>query len=623
MLTRLHIAHRLLAFVVAWTPLAATGQSVADELHVVMVGDTDDETLGPSCANDLALLTKVLSEAFSNADSGFQNRWSLTQLSGDEASPAAVLKAIEAVDCGSDDGLFFFYSGHGGLDNTKGHFLAMNRGDLLRSDLRRALLEKTARLTVIITDSCSNTATFEPPARNAPAKWAPFRDLFFRQTGMVDLQSSGKGVFSWGGENGLFSAIFTRHLCEPMTTIDRDGDGRAEWDEFFAAVQQETLDTFIAARDESPEGHEMRTVAPQVPFAFNLPTVSPSPNVILTQPSQGDRDVTDLAFSPDGATILTGDNGGWLRLWDASTGTALRVFENPSQRVEEVSITADGHLGLSNELFRTPAGAAEDKVETVTRVWNLVSGKEERRKQDSLKETWLVRDGQVTRQIRGACQEYHFWTTESDEPESGRLIRLASRMPNRYHQLGFVYDGKTGNLISAERCHKLKNCRIVSTHVTTGRERINRLETDGPPFCAAFSEDGTIIALATTNEYSEDEESGYLNRPRGPWLIEVWDLDKGERIRVFEGMARSSSPHLALSSDGQLLAVGYSGTSGGDDWESYPIAADLRVYDVTAGRERLSIGDRWPGRLLRQVRVLPNRRLAAALGSEVRIYMIP
>ncbi len=52
--------------------------------------------------------------------------------------------------------------------------------------------------------------------------------------------------------------------------------------------------------------------------------------------------VTSVAFSPDGARVLSGSDDKTVKLWDAATGALLRTFEGHTGYVTSVAFSPDG-----------------------------------------------------------------------------------------------------------------------------------------------------------------------------------------------------------------------------------------------------------------------------------------
>jgi WD40 repeat protein len=72
--------------------------------------------------------------------------------------------------------------------------------------------------------------------------------------------------------------------------------------------------------------------------------------------------VRSVAFSPDGSTIASGSSDNTVRLWEVSSGCALRFLRGHRSAITGVAFHPDG---------RTLASASEDGT---VRLWNVASG---------------------------------------------------------------------------------------------------------------------------------------------------------------------------------------------------------------------------------------------------------
>ncbi len=76
----------------------------------------------------------------------------------------------------------------------------------------------------------------------------------------------------------------------------------------------------------------------------------------------GSGPVDTVAFSPDGKTLVTGDNDGTIRLWDAATGRQIRSLPNSAE--EPAAFSPDGKTLATGDLSGPPA------------LWNIATGQQ-------------------------------------------------------------------------------------------------------------------------------------------------------------------------------------------------------------------------------------------------------
>lgn len=138
-----------------------------------------------------------------------------------------MLEGIRKCPVESDDALVVFWAGHGAFKNGE-HCLAANGSLIERSRLLDAMKSRGARLTVLITDCCSdyreatefqNRKEFPPSAQTlyGSAGITPlFDNLFFQSRGVVDVCAAIEGSKAF---------TYSRSVRIPGSNEDRDVSG--------------------------------------------------------------------------------------------------------------------------------------------------------------------------------------------------------------------------------------------------------------------------------------------------------------------------------------------------------------------------------------------------------------
>ncbi len=220
--------------------LVCNSSTAADpKVYALLVFDTHADNIGDDTKIDRDNLTRVLFKSFDQ--DGRRHRLEMRVLEGSNVTPDNILKYYRDIQSTKEDTFFFYYSGHGGTDPIRGHYLAMAYGDLFRSDLRGALNYQDSRRDIIITDCCANspdTRDIDPLTVGEEANWEVAKDLFFTGSGLVDLNAAEPGGFSYTNSSvgGYFTSAFTYEICQDRSDLDNNGDGRVTWPEFFGNV---------------------------------------------------------------------------------------------------------------------------------------------------------------------------------------------------------------------------------------------------------------------------------------------------------------------------------------------------------------------------------------------------
>jgi hypothetical protein len=259
----------------------AFGATSANRVRILLVADTNGTAAQMhGFGQDRVNLEKALRAAMQ--DQNLAERYTLDVLEGVDATPAKVLAHYRTLQTEPGDVLFFYYSGHGGTDQTHGHYLAMAAGNLYRTQIRAAMLAHNPRLLVLLTDCCadfgpgipSESGTTQPEqeiklvrlAQDAPKparQGALVRQMLFQQKGVVDVNACqpGKASDSKYYRGGFFTFTMIRLLSAHPHQFGVKQGGVVRWHTFFVVLQNETLrDVTAAAR------------AHQVPVAFAVTT---------------------------------------------------------------------------------------------------------------------------------------------------------------------------------------------------------------------------------------------------------------------------------------------------------------------------------------------------------------
>lgn len=438
-----------------------------------------------------------------------------------------------------------------------------------------------------------------------------------RRSGWIylwDLQS-GKELWVIKEAHGdeVTSLVFTpdgkRLISGGVKTDWREGSGTMVsqiriWDvatsKRLEELTGETGQVWVAI---SPDGKSLASTHHQQTRIWDLASAKPVHS--LTGNASSFPMDQKAVFSPDGTVLATFNHTGFARLWDVSTGKALR--EQPdvfARAIDRLAFSGDGkHLLAASEtgsrarlwdaatgklLARTAYGrdvialsddgqtAAtaryrwESEKRTMTgllRTWDAMTGtmRQEIGVRDPITAARFSFDGKLlaaaTYDLRGADSGSPFSRNEPIDNSPTRNATIHLFHPATGEETGVLSTGGTGKILAmafsadnqslwcAAEDMTLRRWDVATTREQAGLKIAGYVEKDRNafqgecPLSVVFSRDGTTAATS------------YL----GDNQLFVWDLAAGKRTTVIRipiapGRGLPMRTFLALSPDGRRLA---------------------------------------------------------------------
>jgi WD40 repeat protein len=286
--------------------------------------------------------------------------------------------------------------------------------------------------------------------------------------------------------------------------------------------------------------------------------------------------VPNVTLSPDGARLASGSADGTVRLWDAASGEQLRTFKGHTERFVSAAFSADGKRIVSES-----AGLDQQFKEVVgeVKVWDVETGQELYTlhghtsavlSPDGLRlastdghqvKLWHMANGQELRNLQGPAQSV---SPAAFSPDGTRLATTVD------HKTIKLWDSTSGQELRTLEGHTDRIWRVV------------------------FSPDGARLASA-----SEDK------------TVKLWDTASGQELRTFKGHT-DRVRSVAFSWDGWRLAAG------DDDgtvvlWDARPLTSE-----VSAEREAAALVAFHFNQPLSKMDVIETLQQNKAISEEVR-----
>jgi WD40 repeat protein len=272
--------------------------------------------------------------------------------------------------------------------------------------------------------------------------------------------------------------------------------------------------------------------------------------------------VTSVAFSPDGARVLSGSGDKTIKLWDAATGALIRTFEGHVGPVTSVAFSPDGARVVSGShdnalklwdaatgvLIRTFEGHS-DQVASVAFSpdgAHVLSGSH-----DKTLKLWHAATGRLIRTLpmRNSEGSPEMVTSVLFSPDGARA--LAAGM---YGTLKLL-DAATGDLIrtfeeglsgSREVALSTDGARVLSGSFEGA---LQLWETATGKLVLTFRGHGAAVASVGFSPDGASVVSGSVYS-----ALKLWDASTGQLLRSFQDSDNVSS--MAFSPDGKRLLSG-------------------------------------------------------------------
>ncbi|WP_313935965.1 DUF4082 domain-containing protein [Anabaena azotica] len=213
-----------------------------------------------------------------------------------------------------------------------------------------------------------------------------------------------------------------------------------------------------------------------------------------TKLSETTRQVSAIAFSPDGTTVADGIEDGQIALVDINKG--------------KLSKTLPGHSSRVTGLVFSPNGKTLNSVgrDTVLRSWDIATGKQTLRLQGPENPPRTIAISQNGQMIATAGEDpkVHLWDVSTE-----KLIHVLSGHKNFVNGIAFNRNGKI--LASGD-----DNGLLILWDTTTGKALRSIQGHMAAVTDVAFSTDGKTLASVSQDQTAR-----------------LWNVDTGEPVQVF------------------------------------------------------------------------------------------
>ena len=340
-----------------WTGvLAPVWGQAAPDLQVILVGDTQDASIGAGCLVDLQNMESLLRDAPKGKT---VNVAIFSQKHKNNFAQDLVAQHLLTMPLGKHTGVIFYFTGHGSYSTQSGHLMSIpptvgQANDRFANEQIAKLLaarKVNFRQLIIISDSCApnvdarkaNRRGKGPNAKRSQKRQPYDLDvvqmLFYDAQCVVSINGCSEHQYAWGPANigGIFTVGFLDALARhrknnlPGDRAHGNGAGFLTWREFFPEVVASTENTYQSFLNQlrndgakAPHGPDDNPQTKQTPQVFVIKNFEPKRH-------------PDLPPKYIFGAEMAKETGGGVRILKVLPGTpASKVFQ-PGDIVRKIN----------------------------------------------------------------------------------------------------------------------------------------------------------------------------------------------------------------------------------------------------------------------------------------------
>ena len=210
-----------------------------------------------------------------------------TVIQGTKATMANVVNTLKSIQCGPDDIILYYFSGHGLMEKGKTYMLTADEQNLGREEVASIIDSKKARLNILISDCCSNSIDGLSASRSISRSGQKieagefdqiYKDLFLGYKGMMHLSAATEGEYAYS--NNDYGGFFTYHFIKEGL-IKKPVNN---WTQIFNDSKDKTSQMFMRMPADDRAKLAQEGIKNQTAKAYSLPKSKSDINNNTNQP---------------------------------------------------------------------------------------------------------------------------------------------------------------------------------------------------------------------------------------------------------------------------------------------------------------------------------------------------